>query len=516
MKKFIILLVLSIISILPLLHSGFYKSHDGELHLARIAAYSQALKHGQFPVRWAADLNYHYGYPIFNFVYPLPYLLASGFNLVGLGLATSLKLVLGLSLMLSAIFMYQAVNLKLKSHWGGLTAAIIYLYAPYRILNVYVRATLGEALAFVFPPLILMGYWKKKPYLMILGIAGLILSHNALALVFLTFLGLLMIKKIKTVILFFGLNLGLTAWFWLASLMELKYTLAKFYLSQKDFHDYFVPIKNLIYMPWGFTADSIPTYVGVLGILIMIFFGWQLFKGKINRWLGLIIVGSWLISIFLCTKASVILWEKLPLIAFFQLPWRFLSLTVLTTSLAAGLIIKTLKHQHWAAIGIIILAIGLALPILKVQRYEVVDEEYYQHYPKTTTWHNEGSPLWTSGEADRYPKSAYEVIGPAEVTNWQKKELKHGFKISSQESVRFIDNTIYFPGWRVLIDNQATEIQFQDPAYRGLITFNIPKGNHKIEIIFTRTKIRLIAELISIASLAALLLIFKRGRDIAV
>ena len=494
MKKFIILLVLALISILPLLPSGFYKSHDGELHLARIAAYTQALKQGQFPVRWASGLNYHYGYPIFNFVYPLPYLLAGGFNLAGLGLATSLKLVLGLSLILSAIFMYQA---------AGLTAAIVYLYAPYRILNVYVRAALGEAVAFVFPPLILWGYWKKNRLMMILGIAGLILSHNALALVFLAFLGLLMIKKIKTLILPLGLSLGLTAWFWLPSLMELKYTLAKIYLSQKDFHDYFVPLKNLVYMPWEFSGDSIPTYVGILGILIMILFGWQLWKGKIDRWLGAVILGSWLVSIFLCTKASLFFWKHLPLIAFFQLPWRFLSLTVLTTSLAAGLVRR-------GSATIIILAIGLALPILKVQNYEAVDESYFQRYPKTTTWHNEGSPVWTAGEADHYPASDYEVIGQAEVTGWQKKELKHEFRISSQETVRFIDNTIYFPGWRVVIDGQATEIQFQDPNYRGLITFSIPQGDHKIEVIFTKTKVRLIAELISIVSFAALLLIFKR------
>lgn len=509
MKKILIGLILSVIVVWPLLHSGFFPSHDGELHLARIAAYTQALKQGQFPVRWAAGLNYGYGYPIFNFVYPLPYLLASGFNLAGLGLAVSLKLVLGLSLILSAVFMYQAISFKLKNDWAGLTAAVVYLFAPYRILNVYVRAALGEAVAFVWPPLILLGFWKKKPWLIILGITGLILSHNALALVFLGFLGLLMIKKIKTVILPLGLSLGLTAWFWLPSLMELKYTLAKVYLAQKDFHNYFVSIKNLVYMPWGFSGEAIPTYVGVVGILIMVIFAWQLARGKINRWLGSVILGSWLVSIFLCTKASVILWEKLPLIAFFQLPWRFLSLTVLTTALAAGLV------RRWS-MAIIILTIALALPLLKVQSYEAVDENYYQHYPKTTTWHNEGSPIWTAGEADHYPTAAYEVIGQAEITNWQKNDLKHEFNILNNVPVRFIDKTIYFPGWRALIDGKASEIQFQDPNYRGLITFSIPPGNHKVEVIFRRTKIRLIAELISIASLAALLLIFKRRGNITV
>lgn len=299
-------------------------------------------------------------------------------------------------------------------------------------------------------------------------------------------------------------------------MIELKYTLAKIYLAQKDFHDYFVPIKNLIYMPWGFSGETTPTYVGLTGLLIMFFFAWQLFKGKINRWLGIVILGSWLLSIFLCTRYAVLLWEHLPLIAFFQLPWRFLSLTVLTISLATGLLIKSIKQQKLTALMIIIFVIGLTLPILKTQPYETIDETYYQHYPKTTTWHNEGSPIWTAGEADHYPASVYEVIGQAEVTNWQKQNLKHEFNIFSQNAVRFIDNTIYFPGWRVLTDGRASEIQFQDQNYRGLITFNIPPGDHKVEIIFGRTKVRLIAELISIVSLAALLLIFKRRSTISV
>ncbi len=57
MKKILIGFILSVIVAGPLFHKGFYPSHDGELHLARVAAYSQALKNGQFPVRWAADLN---------------------------------------------------------------------------------------------------------------------------------------------------------------------------------------------------------------------------------------------------------------------------------------------------------------------------------------------------------------------------------------------------------------------------------------------------------------------------
>ncbi|MFH0943415.1 MAG: hypothetical protein V1810_04555 [Candidatus Beckwithbacteria bacterium] len=508
MKKLLIGLILSVIVIWPLFIPDFYQSHDGELHLARIAAYSQALKQGQFPVRWAANLNYNYGYPIFNFVYPLPYLLASGLNLLGFSVIVSLKTILGLSLVLSGIFMYLAVKIKLKNDWAGLAAATVYVLAPYRILNVYIRAALGETVAFIFAPLILLGYWKKNFWLMILGMVGLILSHNALALVFLGFLGLLMIKKIKTFILPLGLSLGLTAWFWLPSLLELKYTLAKVYLSQKDFHDYFVSLKDLVYMPWSFNGEQIPTYIGWLSIGIMALFIYQLIKKRVNRFFGWVLVAGWFFSLFFCTKYSVWWWEQLPLLAFFQLPWRWLSLTVLITAIAAG----------WIRFNklIVILSIVLALPIIKVKPSDLINQIDFQNYPKTTTWHNEGSPVWTAGEADHYPTAPFEVIGQAEVTVWQRQDLKHEFKISSQEESRFIDNTVYFPGWRVIIDNQTAEIQFQDPSYRGLITFNIPQGNHQVEVIFTRTKVRLIAELISISSFAVLLLIFKRRRGITV
>lgn len=501
MKKYLIGLFLSVIVVWPLFNKGFYQSHDGELHLARIAAYTQALKQGQFPVRWASNLNYGYGYPIFNFVYPLPYLLASSFNLLGFSVIVSLKIILGLSMVLSGILMYLAVKTKLKNDWAGLAASTVYVFAPYRILNVYVRAALGEAVAFMFVPLILLGYWKKNFWLMLLGTVGLILSHNALALVFLGFLGLLMIKKIKPVILAFGFSLGLTAWFWLPSLMELKYTLAKLYLSQKDFHDYFVTIKNLIQMPWSFGGEQIPTYVGWLGIGIMILFVYQLIKGKINRYFGWIVVIGWLISLFLCTRYSVWLWEKLPLMAFFQLPWRFLSLTVLTTALAAGWI----GHSKL----IVILSLVVALPIIKTMPSDQINQIDFENYPKTTTWHNEGSPVWTAGEADHYPASAYEVIGQAEVNNWKKQDLKHEFDISSQETVRFIDNTVYFPGWQGFIDGEKTTIEFQDPNHRGLITFNIPQGSHQVEVIFTRTKVRLIAEIISLLSVLGLVIMIK-------
>ena len=69
-------------------------THDGPVHLARMGAWFKALKAGQVPPRWAADLNYGYGTPILIFIYPWPYFLSTCFLLLGFGLVTSFKIVL--------------------------------------------------------------------------------------------------------------------------------------------------------------------------------------------------------------------------------------------------------------------------------------------------------------------------------------------------------------------------------------------------------------------------------------
>ena len=87
-----------VISFLPLfsffITTDLIHTHDGLVHLPRIAAYYKALSDGQIPIRWAGDLNYGYGMPLFNFMYQVPYLIASIFVMLGLGLVNSFKITL--------------------------------------------------------------------------------------------------------------------------------------------------------------------------------------------------------------------------------------------------------------------------------------------------------------------------------------------------------------------------------------------------------------------------------------
>lgn len=531
-KPLIILIILSFILIIPLLSGGFYISHDGELHLARIASYSNELKNLQFPIRWASTLNYGYGYPIFNFVYPLPYLLSSTLYFIGLPLDVSFKIILALSMIGSALAMFFAVKLWLKNKWAALLSAIVYTYAPYRILDIYVRAAFGEAVAFVFPPLAFYGFlvWAKKKkasglLILTLSITFLILSHNALAIIFMAFLSAFFLfetiikspklSNVLKLVSCFIAGLSLSAFFWLPALFELKFTLAKTYLAQKDFHDYFINFKEFIYMPWSFNPENTPTYIGIISLFLIVIFISQIlvFKQK-RKPINYFLLFTFLLTSFLTISASKFFWEKISLIQFFQVPWRFFGLIIFIISLISSRAIVQLKKQSqiFAASVIIGILFITTIPILRVQNHESIDENYFNNYPKSTTWHNEASPIWTAGEAGEYPKQKILIEGQGQILNQQLQSIKHRFKTSSQSQIRVIDNTIYFPGWKAFVDDQETEIQFQDSNYRGLITFNVPEGEHQIKVIFTKTKIRMLSEIISLGTLLLLIIIFANNK----
>jgi len=156
-KKAFLLPLLILISLFPLkdlLLPGAYQSHDIIEHAARLASFYESLSQNNPIPRWAGNLNYTYGHPVIMFLYPLTNYLGSFLHFLGFSIINSIKILFGLSYIASGVFMY----LWIKRLWGQkswfLFAAIFYLFAPYRFVDLYVRAALGEHLAFVFIPLV--------------------------------------------------------------------------------------------------------------------------------------------------------------------------------------------------------------------------------------------------------------------------------------------------------------------------------------------------------------------------
>jgi len=222
MAKKILTIILLLLAILPtfwpLAQPGFFRSDDGDWMVIRLSAFHQALKDGQFPVRFLYNLNHGYGYPVTNFLYPLPFYLGEAIHLLGFGFIDSVKILFILSFVLGAVFMY---------FYAGFWAAVIYSYFPYRLFDVYQRGSLGEAVAFIFLPLIFYFLDRKKIVIASIFTACLITSHNVVAFLFFPVAAMYLFFNSKSIIhnsLFVILSLMLSAWFWLPAIYDLQFT----------------------------------------------------------------------------------------------------------------------------------------------------------------------------------------------------------------------------------------------------------------------------------------------------
>src|SRR5260221_8138750 len=160
-KKFlptIVILLLSFWAIRPLFNSGFFPMHD-DTQVQRVYEMGKSLSDGMFPVRWVADLGYGYGYPIFNFYAPLAYYFGGAINLIGIDSLISTKIMMVIGILFSGASMY----LFAREFWGkkgGLISGLLYLYAPYHAVDIYVRGDVAEFWAYGFIPLAFLGVYK--------------------------------------------------------------------------------------------------------------------------------------------------------------------------------------------------------------------------------------------------------------------------------------------------------------------------------------------------------------------
>jgi hypothetical protein len=135
----------------------FYSTHDLDHHLARSYDAVQTFAEGQLPLRWAGTLNYGCGVPIFNFFYPLLYYLVIIVFSFSKDMFLSFKIISFLSLLIGTAFFYLWAKNETGDKWVGLAGAILYLYAPYRFLLIYVRGS-PEYLAYAIWPVVLYFY----------------------------------------------------------------------------------------------------------------------------------------------------------------------------------------------------------------------------------------------------------------------------------------------------------------------------------------------------------------------
>ena len=529
-KKYFGIIIFILISLIPLfglLNPGLPLTHDGQDHVARIANFYQSLSEGNIVPRWAGNLNWGYGHPILMFLYPLPSYVASFFHLFGFGFVDSLKIVFALSFIFSGIAMYWFAR-EIFGKEGGILAGALYMFAPYRFVDLYVRGAIGEHVAFIFPPLILYfmlklaeKYSAKNFIFCAFSVAGLIISHNAITIMFapvvLCYLFLLVLSSKKRQELFVRLftalvlGVGLSAFFLIPAFFEGKYTLRDI-VTEKEYGSRFVNPLSLIYSPWSYgITGQFSVQIGllhILGVGASLFWFVKFSKKTIVRSFYVLLLLTFGASIFIMLSQSKFIWDTFSILQKFQFPWRFLSVTVFSAALLSSFVIFLIPQKRRAMFTFFIVAVLVVVNVdyIKPKGFLVKPESFYSSIYDGTTDTGESSPIWSVRFMEKRPNARMEALtGEATINELSRVSAYHAYMVHVvSDNARIVENTLYFPGWNVYVNNSKTSIEFQDPLNRGLMTFNLPKGVNKVEVKFEDTGMREASNSMTIISLILL------------
>jgi hypothetical protein len=516
----IIVLLLSYWMIRPMLGAGYFPMHD-DTQVARVVEMGTALREGQFPVRWVSNLGYGYGYPIFNFYGPLPYYVGGFFWALGVSGIVATKLMLGLGLILAGVTMYLAVA-DIVGVSGGILAAAFYMYAPYHAVDAYVRGAVGEYYALIFLPLIFWGFAKKNVLIGAFGIAGLVVSHTILGyagMVFVT-LAYVVTKMRKEVLMFILLGLGLSAFFWLPAITEMKYTnVVSQIRAGADFRDHFVCLPQLWNSVWGFGGsakgclDGFPFKVGKVHLI----FGLLALFGLMKKRTYVVVAGAsvFLLSVFFMLPVSRPVWEAIPLFAYVQYPWRFLAFAIFGISLMAAGLMYMVRNRY---VRWVIVAAGISV-LLFVEAKRFVPQ--YSYNPVAGVFETAADIRFrVSKLSDEYlPAEIVRPAGEDEVprdtigqsdeylmeVNWES-DTYNKYSFHSKQDSRVRINIAYFPGWRYLVN----ETYVAPDVTGGLPVISIPKGDTVVQLQFRDTPVRSTGNIISIMSVVVFLTLYDR------
>ncbi len=527
-------LVLSVFSWKSLARPGYFPMHD-DMQAMRVLQISKCVQDTQIPCRWVPDMGYGYGYPQFNYYSPLPYYVMEGFHLAGLGFLDSVKAGFILSFLLSGLTMFL-LGRVIWGNWGGLVAAVFYLYAPYRAMDVYNRGAVGEFWALIFFPAVFWAVWqlvktgqKRFIFWLALSLGGLFLSHNISSMIFLPFVFLWFLlltwwekKWSLTPKFVLGIlwGFGLAAFFLLPAILEKQFAHTETMLmGYFNYLAHFSSLRQLFFSThWGYSSSILGPYddvsftIGIfhwtIALVTFIIAFWR--RKKFLFLLSLFFLAAGFLTTFMTHQRSVFFWDNLSFLAYLQFPWRFLVLSIFFFSiLAAGIVsfVKSEKKKWALAVFLIFVVMFFNLSFFRPSRwFPLTDQEKFtgQLWEKQLTISIfDYLPIFAKMPPDqKAPDEPIILSGEAKVkdfqkgTNWQKGEIE----VLQKATVRL--PLFYFPGWKLWIDDRPASFNWEN--YYGLITFDLSAGNHKFLVSLTDTLVRQISNLISLLSILAL------------
>jgi hypothetical protein len=544
--KFTVGLILSVLllyfAVSPLFGTGYFPMHD-DTQVARVIAMGDATRDLQFPVRVVDHLGYGLGYPIFAYYSPLPYYAGGILYALGIDAYVATKMMFMLGFVLAAALSF----ILFASQYGVLSAvvgSVIFSYAPYHAVQLYIRGSVGEFWAAAFLPLFVLGIISiraKNTYAGIflgsIGLAAIFLSHTILGvLTLLIFFLCIVAEWIRQLIarnvhihvfvhcfavVMFGM--GLSAFFWLPAFLEMNTTsvTAMIQSAQTGFYDHFLCATQLWNSPWGFGGssagciqDGMSFKLGKLHILfalvsVLLFLYQRYRRTRTSGVLYPVSLTVLILTILGMLPVSEPFWKLLPFTSFIQYPWRLLTVAMFALG-GLGAYVMTGFRSKPARYAMSAVLIGLTI---YVNAKNFVPNYIYEPDRKMLNT-SEDLLFRVSKISDEYlpsailkPKSLAEVptslvsaTAGASISIQKQTATYASISVSHDTKHTILIQKAYIPGWKFWVD----DVEEKPVIIRGLPAISLKEGSHTVVMEYKNTAAKSQGEIISIMTIVLL------------
>ncbi|NDV78366.1 YfhO family protein [Dysgonomonas sp. 511] len=440
---------------------------------------------------------------------------------------------------LCGIFTYKASYRLLENPYAAMAGALLYTFCIYRLLDIYHRAALGEALSFTFVPLVIWGLYeiiygnRKKWYILAIGFSLMIFTHViSSVLVFVTVLVLLVFHirpllrepdRIYCLLIAGAVTLLLTAYY-LFPMAEQMLSNTFYYEGKSVMAKAEDSTLGLHWIIWGMFSGIIhpkQIFVPGTGLLLTCVIALRIFvRGKSDK-LKLADTFTIIGFIYILATSPVIPWSVFPfrLLNFIQLPWRLYEFSSLFFAIAGAYYLALLlesNKRRIVALTMIVAAIAIVIAndsklYKDIRCYAAIDE-----VPATVKndYHMGGMEYLP----ERVPSAEYifsrkDSIGyihpDTKATAFLREKGIGTFKLSSSKPEQLELPLIYYKGYKATLDGQDIPV---GQSENGLINIE-PQKQGEIQVYYAGTiaqRISLIVSLFGILGLCIYIYISKR------
>ncbi|HSN16121.1 MAG TPA: 6-pyruvoyl-tetrahydropterin synthase-related protein, partial [Anaeromyxobacteraceae bacterium] len=513
----------------PLAAPGWFASHESIRPIARaLAAYHEVAAGDPYP-RWVQDAYFGKGAPLFDFYPPAFSFLVAWAHALGVPLLLAAKGILFLLFVAGAVGLFRWVRPHL-GHYPALVAAILYLFAPYHFVDLYVRGAVAEFTSLAAFPWLFLAIDRLVGGSSSRGFAALALSSAAIVLSH--FLGALMIAPFAVAYAVVGaahtkaawralgrvaagasLGAALSAFFWLPALAErsalsperLERSVTGYYTPQ----EHFVLPAQWLDPAWGFGPsafegfpDGMSFQVGLL-LLGAVAASLALLRwfAKADRRFVLLSVAMGAAALWLTTASSSPFYAGGPL-RWVQFPWRFLGpATLFLAAAGAGFARPLAAARAWAGPAVAAATAVLALAVSAPQRTvegtipladdRVAIEAAVAEDPWSARFGNEDEFLPRDGNVvSSFMMRGGATLGglgvKADFVQANRLDVTFGVSAPDGEGVAYVP-WYQFPGWKVTLDGREWSFV---PGPEGILAFRVPEGSHVARVYFGTTPVR--------------------------